>query len=778
MQPIDLHRCFHVSSFLLWIVFLFLVSTVTSTATAQPRPRTQPQRISPDGVKLISEKAPQGKECGRWIQLEYQACKPVRACRGAQSIRSEDVDDLFDRLDEAIDRHIARTCRALGCPTARRRNDENSFDCAGPRRLCMKRSLGYRCSPRQTSPSPSRTDAPRRVPPERPRQEPPRRVTPEREPEPPTQVHLVPEALRELGGEDGGGDGGGAGGHVPEGLGLTSNLVDCVDPRVETPPAFTATPPEPSSGPSRIELSPAAQRSGQLRFDGSPRRTEGAARDARGARGPGGLAARPGATAASSCQQDGLDLFLGGGVVQSIMPPVNFPQVTCEGRCRPASRAWAQAHHHVWRARQVIHLIASAEHSAQRSYLWRQPGLGPDDQKLGRSTSPEYWFGPFSEERLETVKDGFDKLWTIFTSNKTGGIAVRLKCPDPHTEGGNVCYTTEPSAHHWVKGYVNLCPGFFNTGGVGFAGSNSDVCNGNCNRARLVAHELMHHLFVRQGGIWVAVQDTHYHGHSLGCGIDPKTEAHYGEGKIRHLATYRNSNGNSCGHVKRNLRNNDTYAWFAMAIGERIYNGRMVAWQAPATPTPTPPQDCDQGTEGCQCDDQSTHPLSTYFEPDGDADDESWCPDNDGEATCVKTAFGTGNNVGICTKCEPERGPGCECDLQQPCQVGSCFGDDTFNGGVGRCWKEPPPTWACLADCERLYNDPGAYCYYDYPAPRGRCMDSSCPRPTAFACAEQGKVCRYGDCIVECTSNADCEELGYPEYFECSSASRCEYAFD
>jgi hypothetical protein len=48
--------------------------------------------------------------------------------------------------------------------------------------------------------------------------------------------------------------------------------------------------------------------------------------------------------------------------------------------------------------------------------------------------------------------------------------------------------------------------------------------------------------------------------------------------------------------------------------------------------------------------------------------------------------------------------------------------------------------------------------------------------PQAFDCHKQGKVCRYGECVVECNNNADCAEKGYPSYFECQQ-HRCEYAF-
>lgn len=53
-------------------------------------------------------------------------------------------------------------------------------------------------------------------------------------------------------------------------------------------------------------------------------------------------------------------------------------------------------------------------------------------------------------------------------------------------------------------------------------------------------------------------------------------------------------------------------------------------------------------------------------------------------------------------------------------------------------------------------------------------MDALCSKPEAFACAQQGKVCRYGECVVECNSTEQCRtELGYPDNFVCQS-HRCE----
>lgn len=98
-----------------------------------------------EGVQLISEEAPQGRACGKWIQLEYRACKRVVGCKGGSSIKNSDVDDLYDQIQQAIDVRTATSCRTLECSSPRFRNDTNTFDCVGIARLCMVRSLLYAC---------------------------------------------------------------------------------------------------------------------------------------------------------------------------------------------------------------------------------------------------------------------------------------------------------------------------------------------------------------------------------------------------------------------------------------------------------------------------------------------------------------------------------------------------------------------------------------------------------------------------------------------------------
>jgi hypothetical protein len=129
---------------------------------------------------------------------------------------------------------------------------------------------------------------------------------------------------------------------------------------------------------------------------------------------------------------------------------------------------------------------------------------------------------------------------------------------------------------------------------------------------------------------------------------------------------------------------------------------------------------------------------------------------------------------GVCVDCEEFRGPGCECDEGLPCDKGECFGEDTFGGGgTGHCYVAPAPSWVCLADCERLFNDPGAYCYQEALG-GARCYDSGCSEPEAKTCYPQGRVCRDSLCVLECVNQQDCAALGYPPAFACI-ANRCEF---
>ncbi len=471
--------------------------------------------------------------------------------------------------------------------------------------------------------------------------------------------------------------------------------------------------------------------------------------------GMGNIAPKPG----TACLDLALHHFQLYGYVLPDMPAVNWPNTECGNKteCVAANRAWIRAHYYTWIAQLMINFIAAEENSDKRAWLWSRPGINAQGNPITEKSSLEYWFGPYNNKRFWAVKDGLDELWDVFKHAKSGSYNIDLRCPDV-MGAGNVCFTKKPGAHHIVRGNVDLCDAFFDD-------------RPYYDQARIMAHELLHHLWVDWGDVWVAIQDKHYHGHGSACIGSPDSSAAYGESKIRHLATYLNGYGKSCGHRSRNVRNNDTYAYFILWAGELVYNGSMTQWPHPAEPTPHPPQ-C-VGDENCLCEPEETWPANEPFVPDGDYSPDLYCWDGDGEMTCRATKFGA-TTEGICKRCDDVRGPGCVCDNGHPCDVGSCYGDDTFNGGTGYCFKEPPPGWACLADCSRLLNDDNAWCYADYPTGEARCMDYLCTEPEAYNCNLEGKVCRYGECVFECQDDAGCAQKGYPGYFHCNQG-RCEH---
>lgn len=134
--------------------------------------------------------------------------------------------------------------------------------------------------------------------------------------------------------------------------------------------------------------------------------------------------------------------------------------------------------------------------------------------------------------------------------------------------------------------------------------------------------------------------------------------------------------------------------------------------------------------------------------------------------------------MGICTRCDEHRGPGCPCnDLTSPCDDGFCWGDDT-NGeysATGTCYDDPPPTWGCLADCEELIG-PGAFCMHDHPD-HARCVPVGTTTPEASNCWWDGGHMDWQEleCTLaeECVSSEDCWDLGYPSYFICDANVRC-----
>jgi hypothetical protein len=470
----------------------------------------------------------------------------------------------------------------------------------------------------------------------------------------------------------------------------------------------------------------------------------------------------------TTCEEKAVAEFSKAGPLVPEMPPVHFPPVgSCsDAECVLALTGWISAHHNAWRAQQMLDYVAG-QNAYYRSFIWGQPGLTQNGNPTTEESSPEYWFGHFADYRLDAIRSGIGKLRDMFDTLKTGGLAINLYCP---TVAGNLCFTSAASAHHVVRSDVALCDPFFI-----LEDPNGDPVT-YWPRAQVSTHELMHHRtveFTKDGNnLSRAVQDTHLHGHGDLCISDVSTVKFYGKGRVRELATYFNSEQGNCKHREKAFGNNDSWGYFVTRIGDLVHRKIMWTWPAPAAPTPQPP-DCDEpGVEACQC--AETLPFGEGSDPDGDAAIDEYCPDDETELSCINTKFNASSTVGVCVDCEEFRGPGCECDSGQLCDQGDCFGEDTFGGGgTGHCYVNPIPPWVCLADCERLFNDPAAYCYHEALG-GARCYDSGCSEPEAESCFLQGKVCRDSACVIECVNQQGCTALGYPPAFECIE-NRCEF---
>ncbi len=458
-----------------------------------------------------------------------------------------------------------------------------------------------------------------------------------------------------------------------------------------------------------------------------------------------GLVAPP-----SNCTERALVRF---GPLPWNMPPLNFPEIeSCSSsRCTTITEGWIRGHHNVWRVTQMFAFLAT-QGSAQRSYYWKRPatdafgeGVGGD----GSDTSFAYTFGRYTDERYYAVREGFYFLMDIFLKSKTLASKIHLKCGSCGGYG-----------KHTTIGWPNVCSGAFNDS-AGLYDDNQDAVT------HTVMHELMHWLFIEIDAGPRALRDTVTHAHGRWCTSGLTTTYVDSISEVRDFATYNASDDGTCWHRSKAVQIIESYTNMAMRIGEGVKDGELVYWPELAEPTPQPPV-C-VGTEGCLCSELLGE------NPDGNHSIDQYCDDNDGEATCVRTAVNAGAIVGICTKCDPVRGPGCECDAQLPCDEGSCWGDDTYGGGVGHCYDDDPPSWVCLADCEQLFNQTNAECINTHIG-GARCVDSDCPQYISEECYSLSMVCREGNCIVECTSVQDCADRGYPASFECV-ANRCEFPF-
>lgn len=305
----------------------------------------------------------------------------------------------------------------------------------------------------------------------------------------------------------------------------------------------------------------------------------------------------------------------------SEMPAVRWP-IFVEGSCTgtqpgtslwAAKRSWALAHHHVWRAYQLLEFIGESPGQYRDDY-WSDGYRGAD---TSMNWSPYQWFGGYAGYRQDAIRKVVKELWDRFRSAEFDGIPIRVKCPTPQNEPenpGNICFTHEPGAHHVVKGWINLCEGLFEPGTV------------DDDRAAVIAHEMLHHARVswEDGDLSKSrfLGDTHLHGHGDSCLSGLKWQKMYGPDRARHLAAE-----GDCWHRDIAMRNNDNYAWFVTRLGQAVRSGRLRKFPTEGTPWQTP------GGTGNECS-ETPHPPPGEDIQDPEAcfkaGDEMICPGGGG----------------------------------------------------------------------------------------------------------------------------------------------------
>ena len=307
------------------------------------------------------------------------------------------------------------------------------------------------------------------------------------------------------------------------------------------------------------------------------------------------------------------------------MPAVHLPDFVA-GSCTgmqpgqslyEAKRSWALAHHHVWRAYQLLEFIGESPGQFRDDY-WEDGYRSADGNE---NWSPRNWFGPYASHRAGAIREVVGKLWDRFRSGEFNGIEIRVKCPTPANEAdnpGNICFTWEPPAHHVVKGYVNLCEGFFD--------------ESEAYRALLLAHEMLHHATVswKENGISKSyfLGDTHTHADGNTCATGLKAEKMYGANRTMHLAAT-----GECWHRNIAMRNNDNYGWFIMRLGEAVRNGDLASFPTEGVPWQSP------GATGNECSEIDVPP------PGEDIQDPEACQKIGQEMVCPGGGGGGGGVV-------------------------------------------------------------------------------------------------------------------------------------
>lgn len=240
------------------------------------------------------------------------------------------------------------------------------------------------------------------------------------------------------------------------------------------------------------------------------------------------------------------------------MPPVVWPEFKgCNAADKlQVQKAWAMAHHHMWRAYQLIVYI---ENSKWTNELWSH---GYNASNPAANWSPRAWFGPFADKRFryDTVRDGVIMAWNDRFLAKRYSFTVQCRRDDG---GAHPCYQNNPgtgrppSANHIVLGKINFCNRFFDG-------------KDDKDRARTVIHELFHHLAPKG----LVIIDTHLHSDWSGAWCKTDSDKMYGTTDAIHLASSKGCLGTGL-HYEMAARNNDNYAYFILNLGSATYNGSL-----------------------------------------------------------------------------------------------------------------------------------------------------------------------------------------------------------
>jgi hypothetical protein len=246
------------------------------------------------------------------------------------------------------------------------------------------------------------------------------------------------------------------------------------------------------------------------------------------------------------------------------MPAPRFPPAGYRG-CSNAEiaaieAAWALAHHHVWRAQQVMQHINVSDR--RRTEFWNHGFVSTMKDGSGydyANWSPRGWFGRYEPRRFRLSRRAVDKAWKErFLGGIVGdgfspiGVWCRLDT------GVAPCTGNRRGAHTGV-GAVDICPAFFR---------NRD----DFDNAQFIIHELFHWLQIPKSAYWVS--DSHDFWRT-GCRYRAATTIYSDD------AAYIGINGGCHDwNFNRAVLTNDNYAWFATSLGERIYGRDMVSFPA------------------------------------------------------------------------------------------------------------------------------------------------------------------------------------------------------